>query len=132
MKQLPIFKPINPLNKAKIELDTLIKNPLTSNLLKWNLILLAVIWLLYAIAYQFLPPEIPLLYSLPWGQDQLVKKSFLLFLPISASILSIINIRLSSLALNKETLLTLIILWVQVVCNLLIIISLLKTIFLLM
>lgn len=42
---------------------------------------------LVAIYWRSLPPEVPLLYSRPWGQDQLVSPYFLIIAPIfSASV----------------------------------------------
>ncbi|KKU29077.1 MAG: hypothetical protein UX80_C0006G0020 [Candidatus Amesbacteria bacterium GW2011_GWA2_47_11b] len=39
---------------------------------------------LLAIYWKSLPPEVPLLYSRPWGQDQLVSPIFLIVPPIFA------------------------------------------------
>lgn len=40
---------------------------------------------LLAVFWKNLPPEVPLLYSRPWGQDQLVSPYFLWGLPVLAA-----------------------------------------------
>ena len=44
---------------------------------------------LVAIYWRSLPPEVPLLYSRPWGQDQLVSPYFLVIPPVFSAIVGI-------------------------------------------
>ncbi len=44
---------------------------------------------LVAIYWKSLPPEVPLLYSQPWGQDQLVSPYFLVIPPIFSTIVGV-------------------------------------------
>ena len=37
---------------------------------------------LLAVYWKYLPPEVPLLYSRPWGEDQLVSPYFLWLIPL--------------------------------------------------
>lgn len=49
-----------------------------------------------------LPPELPLYYSLPWGEEQLVNPLGLLILPLSSFFIFILNFSLASLFLGKK------------------------------
>lgn len=46
--------------------------------------------------YNLLPAKLPLLYSLPWGDQQLVSKQQFLLLPAIIVLISLINVFLSS------------------------------------
>ena len=43
----------------------------------------------------FLPPKLPLFYSLPWGDDQLAGKSQLLIIPTSIALIALFNLIIS-------------------------------------
>lgn len=45
--------------------------------------------------YDRLPPETPLFYSHPWGNDQLVSSSYLFLLPITSFLILLFNIFLT-------------------------------------
>jgi len=47
------------------------------------------------IFYRQLPPQLPLFYSRPWGERQLVSPSTLLFLPSLSLVVLIVNILIS-------------------------------------
>ena len=49
----------------------------------------------FFIFYRQLPPQVPLFYSRPWGERQLVSPSTLLFLPSLSLAVLIINILIS-------------------------------------
>ena len=69
-----------------------------SRILRWNL---------FFIAWKFiqLPPQVPLYYSLPWGQSQLTNASYLFLLPtISIVILFIDNLFAVSFFKNQPLL----------------------------
>lgn len=42
--------------------------------------------------YRFLPPKLPLFYSLPWGEKQLAGKEQLLIIPSSIALVSLGNL----------------------------------------
>lgn len=46
---------------------------------------------IYLIYYPLLPPKLPLFYSLPWGQSQLVAKPEFVLLPGMLLILTLVN-----------------------------------------
>ena len=49
----------------------------------------------FFIFYHQLPPQVPLFYSRPWGERQLVSPFTLLFLPFLSLVMLIINILIS-------------------------------------
>ena len=56
------------------------------------------------LAYQFqsLPPQVPLFYSLPWGQDRLVPPIILFLLPSASLFWHVINILATSNSTDKH------------------------------
>jgi len=44
-----------------------------------------------ALFWRHLPPRVPLLYTLPWGQDQLVNPYFLWLIPTFTTLLGVIS-----------------------------------------
>jgi len=54
--------------------------------------------------WRFLPPEIPLFYSRPWGKDQLVSYPTIVILPVICLIVFFANTVVSQLATKEETL----------------------------
>jgi len=77
---------------------------INSKILRWN-----VIFIIIQIAFLFwkfnsLPPQVPLYYSLPWGESQLTQTSLLFIFPIISLILLLIN-HLFSISLVKTSLL---------------------------
>lgn len=68
---------------------------LPQNLFSFSFFLI-VISTITAVAVQAqLPQEIPLFYSRPWGNDQLAKKNFLIFLPLFSLFVAILNFLLA-------------------------------------
>jgi len=58
-----------------------------------------------AIYWRNLPPRIPLLYTLPWGQEQLVNLYFLWLLPLFATLLGIFTNLLAPRIIHDKLLL---------------------------
>lgn len=119
------------IESAKTEFSTLFKNPKTLNLFKFSLITLGLSWILYAIFYQFMPPLVPLLFSRPWGQSQLISKNLFILLPASVTILFLINLRISSITLKIDALMAIFILSIHLLCSLLAITTLFRLMILL-
>ncbi len=70
-------------------------NKLGSNLLWWGLIpILAILFSLSAIFFlsSYLPPKLPLFFSLTWGDAELVNKTQLLIIPASITALMLFNL----------------------------------------
>lgn len=60
------------------------------------------------------PPEIPLQYSRPWGQDQLAPKSALWLLAGGGAVITLVHVALASLLFKKDQLSAHIIIWTGV------------------
>ena len=76
-----------------------------SRILRWNLFFIAGQIGLLAWKFIQLPPQVPLYYSLPWGQSQLTNASYLFLLPtISIVILFIDNLFAVSFFKNQPLL----------------------------
>lgn len=77
---------------------------INSKILRWN-----IIFIIIQIAFLFwkfnsLPPQVPLYYSLPWGESQLAQASLLFIFPTISLILLLIN-HLFAISLTKTSLL---------------------------
>ena len=68
-------------------------------------ILLLLQFLAIAFFYKYIPPQIPIFYSQPWGQEQLADKKLIFLFPIQLILLLIINYFLTALFFLKEKLL---------------------------
>lgn len=69
-----------------------------------NLILLTAQIVIIASVWRFLPPEIPLFYSRPWGQDQLVFYPGIALLPTICLIVFLANTAIARAAAQEEIL----------------------------
>lgn len=96
---------------------------ISAGLLTSSLILLLLKW-------RDLPSEVPLFYSLPWGEEQIGQSSFLFFLPLSSLILGVINFPLALFSFDRHPLASKILVWITTSLTLLTTITLVKIIFL--
>ncbi len=55
------------------------------------------------LSYPKLPPEIPLFFSKPWGESQLVQPLLLIVLPVFSLVFLIVNSLIASMFLDKDT-----------------------------
>lgn len=106
IKQLKFFEQSSYFRIAKEEFNTLITDSILRKVIQFTILLMGLDFCVLAILWAYLPPQLPLLYSRPWGLDQLVSKSFFIFLPLSSLLLIIINLIIASLAYKKEALLS--------------------------
>ena len=79
---------------------------------------------------QTLPLQVPLFYSLPWGEQQLTKASMLWILPLSSFLCFMLNIHLGMLFWAKERLLSIILAWSNVLITVIASLALIKIILL--
>lgn len=119
MKLFPKDK-INLFRKEKVIKTT---NQISLGLLLFTLLLLAIFW-------RKLPPEIPLFYSLPWGEEQLGPPSLLLAFIFSGFSLGIINFILGLIFFEKYPLAAKILAYITTSVGLLLTITVFKIIFL--
>ena len=69
-------------------------------------ILLLLQFLAIAFFYKYIPPQIPMFYSHPWGQEQLADKKAIFLFPIQLLLFLIVNYFLSAFFFLKEKLLS--------------------------
>lgn len=75
-----------------------------------------------------LPPQIPWFYSLPWGEEQLVPKNWLIAIVVSFGGIMLLNTLLARVLGNDEELLRRILVWGGVAVEVLILLSLVRVI----
>ncbi len=76
----------------------------TKLILQTSLLLTAVQLLVWVLFAKKLPPQLPLFYSLPWGEKQLAASTQLLFLPMISIAVIVGNFILASFMTAKEKL----------------------------
>lgn len=57
-----------------------------------SILLLIVQWVITGVFFSQLPPEVPLLYSLPYGKARLIEKQWFLLLPALGIVFWLVNI----------------------------------------
>ncbi|HEX8923171.1 MAG TPA: hypothetical protein VF828_00370 [Patescibacteria group bacterium] len=102
------------------------------NTLIFRWILLLIILQLAVIFFKFndLPPQVPLYYSLPWGEKELANSASLFMLPVYSIIVFLVDSSLAAALLNKSVLFSRLLLISSLVFSLLSCITLFKIIFL--
>ena len=83
VKQLHFFDQSSTFKIAREEFKTLLGDKLFRKIIQVIFFILALNFLLLIIFWIKLPPLLPLFYSRPWGENQLVAKNFFPILPIS-------------------------------------------------
>jgi hypothetical protein len=81
----------------------------TAQRLFWLVLFLT--FLLLILKFRFLPPQVPIFYSLPWGEEQLGNPTYLFILPLLAFLLGLVNFFLAKIILTKEPLAAKILIW---------------------
>lgn len=79
---------------------------INTQILRWNIVLIAFQLLLLLLKFNHLPGYVPLYYSLPWGSPQLAPASLLFFLPSVSILILITNNLLSVVFLESLTFLS--------------------------
>lgn len=80
--------------------------------------------------WRLLPPEVPLFYSRPWGQDQLVRAGWLFLLPAGSISWYIINTIIATFITNEYLIFTQTLYITSFIISLLSFITLIKILFL--
>lgn len=93
-----------------------------------GVIIIAFSFLFLVLRFNQLPPELPLFYSRPWGDEQLGKPPHLFILPGGASLVLLINTYLAFRLSERELLLSRILLVSSVVVTIISFIALFKII----
>lgn len=79
---------------------------INSQLLRLNLLLIGLQLALLIYKFSQLPPEVPLFYSLPFGEEQLASTSQLFFIPIFSITIGLINTVFAALFVSGKSLLS--------------------------
>ncbi|MDD2483371.1 MAG: hypothetical protein PHE32_00090 [Candidatus Shapirobacteria bacterium] len=61
------------------------------HIFRWNLVLIIFQLIILFIKFNSLPQQVPLYYSLPWGEDQLASATSLFLLPTFSIIILLLN-----------------------------------------
>lgn len=126
IKQLKLINPSFSFPEIKQELDLLLNEKLLQRAIRWVFGFLVFDLLLVVSLWSNLPPEVPLFYSRPWGQEQLAQKLWLFFLPFICFLVTIINFRLASLFYKKEPFLAKIFVWTSFIIAFLVSINIIR------
>ncbi|PIS09285.1 hypothetical protein COT75_02150 [Candidatus Beckwithbacteria bacterium CG10_big_fil_rev_8_21_14_0_10_34_10] len=129
IKQLGFFPKGNPFLKLFKDLQFFLSDKKIGLGLKISFFTLIIIFITSLILLTKLPPQLPLLYSRPWGKDQLVGKAMLPILSLGSILIILINLRLASLFSKKELFLSRILIWTAIILSLLFSITLIRIIF---
>ncbi len=93
-------------------------------------LLLSLIIATYIIIFgRFLPPKLPLFYSLSWGEKQLANSNQLLVIPASIALITLFNLIVSWQLHNSQSFFKKILLYSSVLISLILTITFLKIIF---
>jgi hypothetical protein len=119
IKQLRFFKQPNYFKATKEELNTLLSNKSLKIIIQLIFVLLTLGTISIVVFWNKIPPQIPLFYNRPRGQQQLADKIIFPLLPLSNLVLVLINLRLASFYIRKELLLSQILVWTTLIITLL-------------
>lgn len=128
VQQLKFLKPSPSFKIVKEDFNTLLSDNLLRKAIIFSFLLLSLDLIIIIAVIWKLPPQLPLLYSRPWGEDQLIDRKSFLILPLSCLILIIMNLRLAGVFFKKQVLLSKILVWSSLVICLLTTITFLKII----
>ena len=77
-----------------------------SLILRWNLVLIVIQLAYLFLQFNVLPPQVPLFYSLPWGEPELAGASSLFLLPLLSLVIFLLNSVLAAIFLKPLRLLS--------------------------
>ena len=118
-----IFKPIANLGQFW-------QQSFNSKLFRWNLAFITIQLVLIVWQFGNLPQQVPLYYSLPWGESQLVSASTLFLIPTFSIVLFLINHLFAIGFSKKNPLLSQLLIFTSLVVSFFFLITLIKIVFL--
>ena len=98
--------------EVKLQIDTLAADPAAKIGLRIAFLALGVEFLVLALSWSRLPPEVPLWYSRPYGESQLTGAWWLWLLPGGGLFINLVSIRWAGVVVATEKLLAQILVWV--------------------
>jgi len=117
------FKPISNLGQFW-------QQSFNSTFFRWNLVFITVQLVLLIWQFGNLPQQVPLYYSLPWGELQLVSASTLFLIPTLSIVLLLVNHLFAIGFSKKNPLLSQLLIFTSLVVSFFLLLTLLKIIFL--
>lgn len=88
----------------KLSLKLFLADSLYGWIFKLSFLMVFIQSVLTGFLYSKIPPQVPLYYSRPWGEDQLVEKINLFLLPLSILFFTCLNLFLTALCWEKQKL----------------------------
>ncbi len=120
------------LGMIKQQIDSLVVDPATKLGLRVGFLSLGLQVLILGAMFNRLPPEVPLLYSQPYGESQLVSSWGLGLLPGFSLLIQLVSIKSAENFIETDKLLAQILSWVGGLTSLMALITLVKIMFLVM
>ena len=99
-------------DQVKLEIDSLAADGTMKLGLRLGFVVIGLSLIVLAIFWRRLPPEVPLLYSRPYGNSQLVSSWWLWLIPGVSLIIELMGVRLGGSIIEEDKLLAQIIIWV--------------------
>ena len=131
ISQMGIFpKKNSSLKSIKDQMDVLAGNWVTKLGLRISFVNIGLSLLILALSFHRLPPEIPLLYSHPYGEGRLVLAWKLWMLPLTSLGITVISMRMAGEEIEKDKLLSQVIIGASGLVSLMSLISVVKVVFL--
>jgi len=126
-KQTKIFPEKSPsFSQVKEQIDSLAKDPAGKFGLRVNFLEIGIMVLIIVGWWLKLPPEIPLLYSKPYGDSQLMTNWGLWLLPGFSLLMLTIAIRVAGKLIEEEKLLAQMMIWISALISLMALVSVIK------
>ena len=118
------------LSQVKSQIDNLAEDPVMKLILRVGLIGLGLSLMLLAITWKWLPPEVPLVYSRPYGESQLISAWGLWLIPLIGLIIEMVAIRFSGEVVAEDKLLARVVTGMASLVTVMALIGLIKVIWL--
>lgn len=90
------------LNNWREGIELVIQNNVINTAVKLSLAVIVIGFLIIVLSWSRLPPEVPLFYSLPWGENQLADQIWLLVLPLLALGVTGFNLLVSAVVVKFD------------------------------
>jgi len=113
-------------DQVKQEIDSLAADKVIRLGLRLGFISIGVSLIILAVFWKGLPPEVPLLYSRPYGVNQLVSSWWLWLMPGISLIIALVGVRFSGNIMEEDKLLAQIMIWVASVVAVMNLITVIK------
>jgi hypothetical protein len=111
---MPFFKTIS-LSISQVGLFW--QEKINGQIFRWNIIFILTQLAILFVKFNSLPPQIPLYYSLPWGDQQLVSVSSIFILPVLSVVILLVNNFLAVFFLRSIQLLSRILVVISLICS---------------